>query len=678
MKGLGLLHLPLCVYACIVLTYSESAYAQKQEHVDLTELSLEQLMNVEVTLVSRKEERLFHSAAAIYVITHEEMRRTGFTSIPEALRNVPGMQVARFDANMWAVTSRGFNNLFANKLLVLSDGRSVYTPMFSGVFWESQDVLFEDLDRIEVVRGPGATLWGSNAVNGIINVITKNVKDTQGGLVTLGGGTEERAFGGIRYGGKAGDHLYYRFYTKYFKRDHFVDASNQATPDGWNVLRGGFRMDWDNSGSHSLTLQGDVYDGDVGQRLTLAFPNPPFQRICDTRARVYGGNMLCRWNHNFSPENDVTLQFYFDRAVVDDPILISGFHNTLNIDFQHRFWFGKRNEVVWGFGYRFIHDKLDSTFSMSFDPASDNYHLFSSFIQDDFSIVHDRLRLTLGSKFEHNDYTGLEIQPNVRLLWQPGVRHVTWAAVSRAVRIPSRGECHMSFVGEVFPLNVSEPESPLILIVSRGSPKFDSEDLLSFEFGYRYRPTDNLVLDVATYYNIYKNLRTYEQGPISIQGSFVPLRLVIPLITGNKMYGETYGGELLAGWRVANWWHLRIAYTYLKRELHLDKISDSTGGSAAVEQDPHNQFFIRSSMDLPWKLELDLQMRYVDTLPGLDVGSYVSGDIRLGWNPTNTLKFYLVGQNLLESHHPEYRGDAIPFIASEVERGFYCGLTYQY
>ena len=646
--------------------------------VDLTELSLEELMDIEIISVSKKEEKLFEAAAAVYVVTGEDIRRSGVTSIPEALRMVPGMQVARIDANKWAVSARGFGDLFANKLLVLIDGRSVYTPVFSGVFWDMQDVLLEDVERIEVIRGPGATLWGANAVNGIINIITRNAEDTQGGLMTTGVGSEELGFGCLRYGGKVGGDVHYRVYAKYFNRDNFVYASGKEGADGGDVLQGGFRIDWKVSGSNALTLQGDLYDGDVGQMYRIVDSlEQPFVRMFGFDTRIAGGNVLGRWKHRFSELSDVALQLYYGRTEREEAIVAGGV-NAFDVDFQHQFGLSERQEIVWGFRYRLISDEFDGSFTMSFDPESHDYDLFSAFAQDEIALVEDRLRLTLGSKFEHNDYTGFEIQPNARFLWTPHERHTAWGAISRAVRTPSRADNAMRFVRQTISPGLLFPDTPITLIVMSGNREYESEELLAYDLGYRVHPTDQFFVDVATFYNVYDNLRTYEPGTPFLETSPAPEHLVVLFMADNKMYGETYGGELEADWRVMDWWRLRAAYTCLQIQLHLDEDSEYTVSEDIEGESPHRQFSFRSSMDLPGRVELDLKVRYVDELPGLNVSRYITLDARLSWHPRNNLEVFVVGENLLDDHHPEFRAPHIPALPTEVEHGVYGAIRWTF
>ena len=642
-----------------------------EEILYLKSLEIEELLRVEVTSVAKKAQKLSEAPAAIFVITREDIRRSGATSIPEALRMVPGLEVAQIDANKWAITSRGFNGRFANKLLVLIDGRSVYTPLFSGVYWDVQDSLLEDLERIEVIRGPGATLWGANAVNGVINIITKQAKDTQGSLVTGGFGTEERGFGGVRYGKKLGDDTYYRVYAKYFDRDSRVYASNHDASDEWDVKRAGFRVDRQGAGGDSLTLQGDYYDGETGERVMTKSLDPTDPPGFDADNDISGGNVVSRWKHTISDTSEMILQLYYDRTERKSAILEQT-HDTIDIDCQHQFVLGERQEIVWGVGYRFTSDDLGSTFYTSYSPDSRNDNLYSGFLQDDITIAENKLHLTLGSKFEYNEYTNFEIQPNARLMWTPKEQHSIWAAVSRAVRTPSRTEDDGRINGMVI------PGTPPVVVALCGDRDFESEELLAYELGYRVQPTDRLSLDVAGFFNDYDNLRTLEAGTPFLETSPSPQHMVLPSSADNKMEGTTYGIEVAADWHALDWWRMQAAYTYLQMQLHLDGDSADTISESAEGESPHYQISVRSSMDVMPNVELDLWVRYVDNLPSQDVGSYVTLDTRLGWKPHEHFELSIVGQNLLESHHPEFEPDFIDTVPTEVERSVYGSVTWQF
>ncbi|MBI4659407.1 MAG: TonB-dependent receptor [Verrucomicrobia bacterium] len=636
----------------------------------LTELPLEQLMDIEVTTVSRSPQKVSQSAAAVYVVTQEDIRRSGATSIAEALRMAPGVNVARIGSSSWAISARGFNDFFANKLLVLMDGRSVYSPLFSGVFWDVQDTMLEDIDRIEVIRGPGASLWGANAVNGVINVITKSAAETQGGLISGGGGTEEIGSGGIRYGGKLGRNAYYRVYAKYFNRDDFVDAAGRDAFDEWEMWRGGFKADWQISDSDSLTVQGDYYDGNMGQRL-FAFPPPTFFRALEGRALVAGGNLLGSWKHSVSESSDLALQLYFDRTERDDRIHRE-IRNTYDVDFQHRLSAGPRQEVLWGLGYRLSADELrdgrDRSGSVLFRPAERNDQLFSAFLQDEITLVEDRLRLTLGSKFEHNDYSGSEVQPSSRLLWTPHDKHTFWAAVSRAVRSPARWE-HSIEVWYAPPPAAGPPPFPLLLV---GNEDFESENLIAYEVGYRIQPTPKTSVDLATFYNRYDDLLVGQPFGFAprLPPPFPPIPLAHPQ---NGMDGETYGAEASLNWSLSDSWRLNFGYSFLQMQLH----SNVPGSEIAEGDSPHHQVHLRSYLDLPYHLQLDAALNYVDNLPNRGVPNYVRLDARIGWRPSNALELSVGVQNILDDRHPEF-GPGFLVTPTEVQRSVYAKMTWQF
>ncbi len=642
------------------------------KQIDITELSLEELMDMKITSVSKKPQKMYDAAAAVFVITQDDIRRSGVTSIPEALRLAPGLEVARIDANKWAITSRGFNGRFANKLLVLIDGRSVYTPLFSGVFWQMKDTMLEDVERIEVIRGPGATLWGANAVNGVINIITKNAAETRGGLVSARIGTEDKGSGSIRYGAKVGEDAYFRVYAKYTDRDNAVFASGSDANDNWDLVRSGFRLDWESSEDDSWTLQGDVFGGNNRQTVTEPSLSAPYSKTFQDNNRIGGGNILTRWKHVFSESSDMALRVYYDRTEHEDTTLRED-RDTFDIDFQHRFALGESQEILWGGGYRFTSGDIGNRFSVALDPDSRKDHLYSAFVQDDITLLKDQLRLTIGSKFEHNDYTGFEYQPNARLLITPDSHHTIWAAVSRAVRTPSQVEHNARINTSVVPPGTSQNPSALpVLLTAQGDDDFKSEELTAYEVGYRVLATDNLFVDIATFYNVYDNLRTLETGATSLEASPAPLHLVLPSTIGNKMSGETYGAELAADWRPMDGWRLQATYSYLRILLHLDDGSTDTISESAEDESPRNQFSLRSSMDIARDVEFDLWLRYVDDLPSLNVDSYVSLDARLGWNLRKNLVLSIVGRNLLDNRHPEFGTPLfVNTLPTEVERSVY-------
>lgn len=602
----------------------------------------------EVTTVTGQQSTVRMSAAAVFVVTQEMIRRSGARSIPEVLRMVPGLQVARVNSHQWAITSRGFNTniagLFAtnNKLLVLIDGRTVYTPFFNGTYWDVQDVLLEDIDRVEVIRGPGATIWGANAVNGVINVITKPASDTQGGLVQAGGGTEERGFASARVGGRSGENLHYRVYGKWFERDASLNTVGPQFDD-WRQGRGGFRIDWTPNCCDTLTLQGDIYEGRNGLLTPLTRDE-----------RVRGGNILGRWTRTFDEDHDVTLQFYYDRAdrfnnigIVDQEI------GTYDIDFRHHFRLGCRHNIIWGLSYRSVHDRLASSNPiLFFEPPRRNFDTVSGFVQDEITLLDDELFLTLGTKLLDNDFTDVEVQPSARLLWSPEPSRAYWAAFSRAVRTPSRVE---------HDLRIVQGAVPVISL----TPDFRSEELLAYELGYREQPIEWFSWDLALFYNRYENLGSFASTP--------PIPPGLPIVNTNDNRGEGYGFEVSAQADITPCWRLQGWYSFLQLQIHPGPRALPNNPTAAGEDtegsSPHSQFFLMSSHDLRDDVEFDAIGRYVDELPFQDVPAYVALDLRLAWRPTCCSEISVVGQNLLDAEHPEFGGN------NQIQRGVYGMFT---
>ena len=664
------------LFLCASLLLSLTASAQTQKTTpDLGETSLEALMNMEVTSASKKQEKLSQTAAAIYLITQEGIRRSGATSIPEVLRMVPGLDVAHIDANKWAISARGFNEQFADKMLVLIDGRRVYTPLFSGVYWDVQDSLLEDIDRIEVIRGPGATLWGANAVNGVINIITKQAKDTQGTLVTAGGGNQERGFGAVRYGGKLGDRGHYRFFAKYFNRDAFDQSPGDDAVDGWNILREGFRTDWKVTDQDSLSVQGDFYNGSAGVTVPgVVSLSPPTTGSLDDRTHLVGGNLLGRWHRAFSDRSDTTLQMYYDRANRRD-ILLGEVRHTIDLDFDHHLAVGNRHDILWGIGYRFTADRTTGSLTFSFNPSSRGDNLYSAFVQDEINLVPARLRLTLGTKLEHNNYSGLEIQPNIRLLWTPHPHHAVWAAVSRAIETPSREEANARINKAAF----VRADGTTRLVSEFGNPRLPAEAVLANEFGYRAQLSRRLSLDLATFYNVYANLHTDERGVPFFEDSPPPRHRVLPIFLANNMHGETHGMEIAPKWNVTGRWTLSTGYTQLQTHLHVDPSSkDSSLPKEEAGSSPRHQLHLRSYLNLPHDLEFDTAVYYVSHLSNFGVPAYTRLDCRLGWRPTESVEITIAGQNLLDKRHPEFGSTRQFANATLVKRSVYGKLTWRF
>jgi len=662
------------VFCCMANLFADS---QHGDVPDVTTMSMEDLMNMQVTSVSKRSQKLADAAAAVFVITQDDIRRSGAANIPEALRMVPGLQVARIDENKWAIASRGFNGRFDNKLLVLIDGRSVYTPLFSGVYWNVQDVMIEDVERIEVIRGPGATLWGANAVDGVINIITKSSKSTQSVLATAEAGTEERGSTNVRYGGKLNDNTYYRAYGKYFNIGPSSYPTNITAHDSWDAWRGGFRTDWTPAGPNSITFQGDIHRSNFGETLTVPSLAAPYSSTFPNQGVFSGGNLLGRWNHSFATSS-MSLQMYYDHTNLADNSLFVDRQNIFDIDFQHSFHPGTRHEIVWGGGYRAIADSNQSSFTVGIQPNKLTLNQFSSFAQDEISFADKRVRLTLGSKLEHTAFTGFEFEPNARVLWSVTKNQAIWTAVSRAVRTPAITEEGLRLNTAVIPPgNPADPTPfPEVLAVA-GSHQFQSEDLLAYEAGYRVQLTSTLSADIATFYNQYTHLRTAEPGQPFVEGSPVPTDIVVPFVAANKMSGGTYGGEVFADWRVVPQWRLLGSYSYLQMSLHknadsLDPLPDNPAGSS-----PRNEMYVRSSLDLGKHFEHDFIVRYVGQLSGLNIPGYSSLDTHLTWKTHSGLDFSIGSENLLNNRHLEFLPDFINTAPTQVKRTVYGQITWR-
>lgn len=650
----------------------------------ISRLSLEELMDIEVTTVSRRKSTVGQSPAAVFVITPEMIRRSGATVIPELFRMVPGMSVARIDNNKWAVSSRGFNNKFVRKLLVQIDGRVVYNPMFSGVYWDTVDYPLEDIERIEVVRGPGASVWGANAVDGIINIITKPAQKTHGGLVSAGGGTEEQGFGTARYGGQIGKNLAYRVYGKGFHRDEQF-ALGADPHDRWWGTNGGTRFDWRASERDDVTFDGGYGRSVAGRNVTVPTATAPFALLNLEDETSNGGHILTRWNRALNQDSNLTLQTYWDHV---DRTGSNGYQNlrwdTFDVDVQHELPLGSRQEIVYGAGYRYIDALLgktsaDNGFMLSSPSDSRHSNLVTAFVQDRITLVRDKLHLTVGSKFERNDFTGFEFQPTGRLLWTPTSWQSVWAAVSRAVRTPDFGNDGLSFT---LPPDAGTPG---VFTSVRGNTGLASEEVLAFELGYRAQPVERFSGNLALFYNKYDNLNTVGVGTIEVDANGL---VFVPVAFGNSMHGRSYGAELDARWEMFDWWRLNGTYTFTKINLHPNAgafLADAANEKAT----PQHQIYLQSSWDLPHELEFDLIGRFVPFLQGFNAGgtagftdtidAYVSLDARVGWRPIQKLDFSLVGQNLLDSHHPEFGSEvAVRAPLVEIQRSVYAKATYQW
>jgi iron complex outermembrane receptor protein len=633
----------------------------------LKEMSIEGLLGLEVTSVSKKAQKLWGTAAAIHVIDQEDIRRSGATSIPEALRLAPGINVAKINANSWAITARGFNGRFSNKLLVLIDGRSVYTPLYSGVYWDVQDTLISDIERIEVIRGPGATIWGANAVNGVINIITRSSHDTQGGHLQARIGNEERTAGEFRHGAALSDSTSFRIYGKSFKRDSSVDTAGNDAFDEWDSKQIGFRLDSEISPTDSLRLQGDFYQGDSGQTITVRTGD-----FADVAERS-GGNILLSWSRILGEESGLNLKAYADRTEREDAVTEEK-RNTFDIDFNHYFSFGDRQHINWGLGYRRSSDevKQPTGSSISLNPSERTIEIWSGFLQDEIVLLPERLTTTWGAKVEHNSYTGWEFQPSARLNWTPEETLTLWGAVSGSIRSPSRIESDVRIQIPSFPASYA------IL----GNTALVSEKMTAYEIGLRKKISEGLSFDATAFYSRYQDLRSIEFLGTTIPNTppfFLPAISPAWIVNqfGNGIMGNTRGLELTSDWKVNKDWRLKGSYSWLDVDLKLKPGSTDTLSLPITNNSPEHQFYIQSMWDIRHNLEFDTTLYYTGHLDSEPVPAHTRVDLRLSWFPSKTVEATFVIQNLFDNQHPEFSIDE-GLRAREVERGIYGQVTCKY
>lgn len=634
----------------------------------LKSLSLEQLGNIQVTTVSKTPQEVWNTPAAVYVITHDDIIRSGATSIPEALRLAPGVEVARIESDKWSIGIRGFGSRLARSVLVLIDGRTVYTTLLAGTYWEVQDVLLEDVDRIEVIRGPGATLWGPNAVNGVINIITRSSADTPGLYVDAGGGNFEQGFAGFRYGASSGA-TNYRVYAKGFNR------SPEFHPDGlnydrWDAGQAGFRIDRGERG-HSLMLEGDLYDQAAGERVVATSYTPPFTRTIDAYARLSGGNLTGRWERPIGAAAGLRLEAYYDRTNRHEPNF-GDLRDTFDVDalftvptYRQLFSFGG--------GARFSRGhQLEVVSGLTFNPDHTVDQLLSLYGQDEISIVPGKLSLVAGAKLLHTNFSSLDVQPTARLLWTPAQHETFWAAITRAVRTPADVERNFFLSGYIG----QGPGNIPFFARFNANRNFRSEILRGYEAGFRHIFAKSVFVDLSGFFNQYYDLFSEEvTGGISVETTPAPTHYLLPAQFGNSLTGTTAGVEIAPEWRPASFWRLRGSYSFLS--MHIEKApgsADIGSSSGIVGSSPQHQVFIQSSWDIPHSVNLDLLYSYVSALPAQQVHSYNTADARLAWQ-AGSVTLSLVGQNLFQPHHYEFGAD--PGLVG-IKRSFYAKVEFRH
>lgn len=665
----------LATQVCLLTQGIVPALATSQGANQYLDMDLAQLMQVTITSVSKKPQALADAAAAVFVITQEDIRRSGATSIPEALAMAPGLQVAQISAGKWSIASRGFGGYTSNKLLVMLDGRSVYTPAYSGTFWDMQNTLLEDIDRIEVIRGPGGTIWGANAVNGVINIITKKAQDTQGTLVRASVGNQEQSSTGARHGAKIGESAFGRLYvTTSDYASNLLADSGQDGNDGWQNYQGGFRMDGQLGSQNQWTLQGDLFKNDGDQ---IVFPywveTPPYLRADSSGYTATGTNLIGKWQHQRTGGDLVTLNAYYDANKREESNYEQTF-TTIDLNLQYETLLGQRNSLTLGAGYRQIEGDFAKTYQVEI-PDQHNA-LYSAFLQDEIKLVADRLWLTLGTKYEHNEFTGSEWQPSARLLWKPAIDHSLWTAVARAVRTPSMIENNGAVTVAVFPTPWGTQKSSV-----RGDANFGSESLVAYEAGYRWQARKNLSVDLAAYHNDYDDLYVTIPGsnPYSFDQFFT-----------NARQGHGEGVEVAVNWKTNAWLSLIFTYSWQELELRfadgLDPTGTLLGEDPSSADTPKHQASVRSAIDLTEHWQFNGWLRYVDAIKGrnvadstkpLPIDAYVLLDANLIWKPQKDLEVMFAGQNLLNSRQLEYISELVT-LPTEIERGFFAKVTWKF
>ena len=636
-------------------------------------MTIEALLDLRVTSVSREPEPLSHAAATVSVITQEDIRRSGATSIPDLLRMVPGLDVAQMDASTWAISARGFNTQYATFMLVLVDGRTVYDPTFNGVRWDAQDTVLEDIDRIEVICGPGAALWGQNAVNGVISITTKKASETQGGLVTVAAGNLQTPETTVRYGGDAGSKGHYRVFGKYFDRQEQDLASGARASDGWASRRIGFRGDWDLSTRDSLTVLGGGYE-DLEHHLENRIVSllPPMQQIITNPVHSNGFDILVKWQRTFSGRSDIALQVYHNHTDSRDTAFGER-RNTSDVDFQDHIAIKARHDLVWGLGLRYTVDHTSGSFQTSFTPPVDRNTTYSLFVQHEIALLPDRLRLVWGARFTQDNYTGPEFQPDGRLLWTPNLSNSFWLAVSRPIGEPSFSSKSVRFSQTV---SLGPGGVPVVAAVL-GNPNIGHDNTLSVQAGYRAQLGHKWSLSAAGFYSRYKGVRSASFGALFLETDPIPAHFVFPVFLQSGVRGETDGLELTGTWQISSWWRLAAGYTLLRMSLR----DDLAGGAAvpsATGTSPQNQFQVHSYLNLPRNWEWDTFVSVTGKLPTDNIPAYTRVDTRVGWRFAERASISLVGQNLLQPRHFEFGSSTGNISTTQIRRSGYAKLTWTF
>lgn len=653
------------------IAYALAIDQNQESNRSLKNLSLAELGNLKVTTVSKEPQEVWRTTAAIYVITQEDIHRSGATTIPEALRLAPGVEVARINSNEWSIGIRGFGSNLTRDVLVLIDGRNVYSTLLAGTYWNVQNLMMQDVDRIEVIRGPGGIIWGPNALNGVINIITKNTKDTQGEIVSVAGGNVDQGLASVRYGGNNGQGVNYRVYGMGFDRGPEYHVSGPEY-DNWRAVQGGGRVDIISGPRDDLTIQADIYDEGAGESVTATTYTPPYSQVLDGTSRLSGGNILMHWRRVQAPGKDFYIQAYYDRTNRHE-LNFADLRDTYDADFLDRFRLPGSQQISWGAGMRFSRGTNPTIVSgLYFTPPTRTDELFTGFLQDEISPLRDRLSISLGTKLIKTNYTGVQFQPTVRLLWTPTRTETLWAAFSHALRTPSDAERAFNLTGYIGTAN------GLPFFARFGpNPNFHSEEMNGYEIGYRHLFRENVYVDIASFYNHYGDLFSEDIiGAPFLENSPAPPHYLLPADFGNGLVGTTRGVEVSPEWRPMAFWRLRASYSFLQMELRRGTNSLDVGTAPITEgSSPRHEATLTSGLDFSKALSLDLTFRYESRLPSQDIRAYTTADTRFDWHARSGLMFSVVGQNLFQPYHFEYASSPGPNVA--IKRAIYGQITWQ-
>lgn len=659
--------------ACLICgqVAAQQASGDIESTSELLPLSWEELTELDVSGLARQEQTVKNSPAAAFVITAEDIRRSGVTNLPDVLRMVPGMDVARINASNWAVSARGFNDLYANKLQVMIDGRSIYDPLVSGVYWGQQNPALQDIERIEVLRGPSGSLWGANAVNGTINIVTRSARDTQGGLLYAGGGSEDRGFGGIRYGEKLSESTYLRGTLNTIHRDASTDLSGQQdTHDQSNAQTGNFRLDSQLSNQDQLMMEATVSRYRLhGYFIGETSATEPVWQQNDFGRDGVTGSLQGRWRHQTESGHDWQVNTSFTQT--DWQLAMNSMERSQYVfDFHHTLPVFANQHLMWGLNYQTISDHFNNSLTLGFEPDRYTQHNVGVFLQDQIDLL-DHLTLTLGNRVEHFTFTGWEAEPNARLLWTPNKQHSVWASASRAVVLPNRAQHSIRLFRTI-------PDTP-VFFEAKANPAMLTENLLAYELGWRWQIASNLDIDSALFYNIYDRMQgTKFTGRVisdPIYGA------IMEATVGNYRQVKSYGLELAVNYRVNHDWRLQASYSAMRSDVNYDQ-SQPWFRDPLTEPNanPQHNLSLRSLFDITSEIELDSWIRYVDRINvnGHAIPNYVALDLRLGWHPHKDWELSLSGQNLLDNQHPEFDDVLYMPVFSQIQRSYLAQISWHF